>query len=94
MTAIDSTINNKIIKLHNDFGNKMIFYPLKKSDNPQPNIICLIVDSSLSLVIDIKDDSQENFEDSIGLATYSNVDSIVDTYISLFERSRIQTELL
>jgi len=34
MTAIDSTINNKIIKLHNDFGNKMIFYPLKKSDNP------------------------------------------------------------
>ena len=56
MTAIDSTINNKIIKLNNDFGNKMIFYPLKKSDNPQPNIICLIVDSSLSLVIDIKDD--------------------------------------
>jgi len=93
MTSIDSTINNKIIKLNNDFGNKMIFCPLKKSDD-QPNIICLIVDSSLSLVIDIKYDSQENFEDSIGLATYSNVDSIVDTYISLFERSRIQTELL
>ena len=48
-----------------------------------------IVDSSLSLVIDIKDDSQENFEDSAGLATYSNV----DTYKSLFERSCIQTEL-
>ena len=94
MTSIDSTINNKIIKLNNDFGNKMIFCPLKKSDD-QPNIICLIVDSSLSLVIDIKYDSQENFKDSIGLAeTYSNVDSIVDTYISLFERSRIQTELL
>ena len=66
MTSIDSTINNKIIKLNNDFGNKMIFCPLKKSDD-QPNIICLIVDSSLSLVIDIKYDSQENFEDSIGL---------------------------
>jgi hypothetical protein len=94
LTSIDSTINNKIINLNNAFDNKSIFYPLKKSDNPQPNIICLIIDSSFSLVIDIKDDSHENFEDSIGLCTYSNVDSIVDTYVSLFERSRIQTELL
>lgn len=51
-----------------------------------PFIISLIVDESLSLVIDVKDDSQEIFEESIGLGTFTNIESTVDTYLSLFER--------
>jgi hypothetical protein len=46
----------------------------------------LIVDESLSLVVDIKDDSQETFEDSVGIGTYSNIGSTVETYISIFEK--------
>lgn len=55
-------------------------------------IIILIVDESLSLVIDIKDDTQENFEESIGLGTYTNIESTVNTYLSLFERGWYQAK--
>jgi hypothetical protein len=55
-------------------------------------IIILIVDESLSLVIDIKDDSQESFAESIGLGTYTNIESTVNTYLSLFERGWFQAK--
>ena len=58
----------------------------------RPFIIILIVDESLSLVIDIKDDTQESFEESIGLCTYTNIESTVNTYLSLFERGWFQAK--
>ena len=51
------------------------------------------MDESLSLVIDIKDDWQEIFENSLGIGKFSNIESTVDTYISLFEREWYQTQL-
>lgn len=58
-----------------------------------PNITALIVDTEMSMVVDIKDDSKETFEDSIGLSTYSNNESTVATYISIFETLWMQSEL-
>lgn len=55
-------------------------------------IIILIVDESLALVVDIKNDSEENIEDSIGMGTYTNIEPTVDTYLSLFERGWYQAK--
>jgi sugar-specific transcriptional regulator TrmB len=45
----------------------------------------LIVDQSLSLTVELNDDSIETSEEAIGLATYSNSEATVLSYLSIFE---------
>jgi len=59
----------------------------------QPNVTTLLVDMQYSLVVDIKDDSKENFEEAIGLSMYSNNESTIATYASIFETLWMQIEL-
>ena len=53
----------------------------------------LIVDKKVSLVMEIRDDSKVNFEEAIGLSTYSNSRAGVLSYLSLVENLWLQTEL-
>jgi sugar-specific transcriptional regulator TrmB len=54
----------------------------------------LIVDQSLCLTVELKDDSKETSSDeAIGLATYSNSEATVFSYVSIFENLWIQTQL-
>jgi signal transduction histidine kinase len=46
-----------------------------------------------SLVVELLDDSKENIEEAIGLATYSNSRSTVLSYASIFESLWKQSEL-
>jgi hypothetical protein len=54
-------------------------------------ITTFIVDSAFSLAVEVKDngdgdgDAKEGFEESIGMATYSNSQSTVDSYSTIFE---------
>ena len=59
-----------------------------QSNNPT----LLIVDQSLSLTVELVDDTKEISEDAIGLATYSNIDSTAFAYISIFENLWMRTE--
>lgn len=59
----------------------------------QTNIITLIIDQTISLSIDINDDTKETFKESIGLATYSNSESSVSSCASIFESLWIASEL-
>ncbi|TLX81510.1 MAG: hypothetical protein E6L00_06250 [Thaumarchaeota archaeon] len=59
----------------------------------QTNIITLIIDQAISLSIEINDDTKETFEESTGLATYSNSESNVSSCASIFESLWIQSEL-
>lgn len=59
----------------------------------QTNIITLIVDQSLSLSIEINDDSSNSFEQANGKAAYSNIESNVSSCASIFESLWIQSEL-
>lgn len=59
----------------------------------QTNIITLIIDQAISLSIEINDDTKETFEESTGLATYSNSESAVSSCASIFESLWIQSEL-
>lgn len=86
---IDTSVEKIIEKYGKDF-NKIKYHILGKPAHS--SIISLIVDESLLLVVDIKDDSQEIFEDSVGLGTYSNIESTVDTYLSIFEKAWYQTK--
>ncbi|MDR4489451.1 MAG: HAMP domain-containing sensor histidine kinase [Candidatus Nitrosocosmicus sp.] len=58
------------------------------------NSIILVIDRKESLVIEIKDDTKEEFVDSVGFATYSNSRATVLSYVSIFESFWNQSELV
>jgi two-component system sensor histidine kinase VicK len=53
----------------------------------------LLVDRKVSLVMELRDDSKQTFDEAIGLSTYSNSRSGVLSYVSIFESLWMQTEL-
>jgi two-component system sensor histidine kinase VicK len=60
---------------------------------PGTHATILVVDRKVSLVMEIKDDSKTDFEDAIGLSTYSISKAGVLSYVSIFESLWKQTEL-
>jgi hypothetical protein len=71
-------------------GRSITFHPILKSTF-QTKITALIVDSIYSLTVEMKDEV-ESFDESVGLATYSNSESNIDTYTSIFETLWMQNE--
>lgn len=59
----------------------------------QTRMTILVVDMMYSLVVELKSDSEEDSEQAIGLATYSNSKSTVLSYISIFDALWKQSEL-
>jgi lipoate synthase len=59
----------------------------------QNKLTTLVVDQSLCLTVELKDDSRETSDEAIGLATYSNSEATVFSYVSIFENLWIQTQL-
>jgi two-component system sensor histidine kinase VicK len=53
----------------------------------------LVVDQASSLTVELKDDSNEDPSEAMGLATFSNSDSTVLAYVSIFENMWMQSEL-
>jgi two-component system, OmpR family, sensor histidine kinase VicK len=59
----------------------------------QTKVTILIVDKKYSMTIELKDDTKQTSNEAIGLATYSNSQSTVLSYASIFESLWTQTEL-
>jgi signal transduction histidine kinase len=59
----------------------------------QTRVTILIVDKKYSLAVELKDDTKQTSNEAIGLATYSNSQSTVLSYASIFESLWTQTEL-
>jgi len=60
----------------------------------QNKLTTLVIDQNLCLTVELKDDTREETSDeAIGLATYSNSEATVFSYISIFENLWIQTQL-
>ena len=60
------------------------------------NVTTIIVDNEFSIAIEINDDANnknKSFSESIGMATYSNSQSTVLSYASIFETLWVQAEL-
>jgi hypothetical protein len=56
-------------------------------------ITTFVVDQTFSLAMEVSDDSKNNLATATGLSTYSNSESTVFTYYSMFENLWIQAEL-
>lgn len=54
----------------------------------------LVVDNKISLVMEIKDDSKDNFFEAVGLSIYSNSKAGILSHITMFENLWRQTELI
>ena len=67
-----------------------IRYPEKSL---QTKITTFVIDSEFSIAIEVKNDSKKSLYEAIGLATYSNSDSTVFSYISIFETHWTEAEL-
>jgi two-component system, OmpR family, sensor histidine kinase VicK len=56
-------------------------------------VITIIADKELSLVMELKNDSKETSNEALGLFMYSNSESTVLSYASIFETLWIQSEI-
>ena len=59
----------------------------------QTKITILVVDEAYCLTIEMRDSSARTFDEAIGLATYSNSESTVSSYVSIFENLWMRTEV-
>jgi two-component system, OmpR family, sensor histidine kinase VicK len=59
----------------------------------QTKVTIIIVDRKYSLAVELKDDTKQTPIEAIGLATYSNSQSTVLSYVSIFESLWTQMEL-
>ena len=89
----DSLVPVEIEKLRRNWAT-MDIQPLQT--DLQTMLLLIVVDKTLSLAIELKDnveDLHDLHDTIIGLATYSNSESTVLTYASIFENQWIQREL-
>ena len=59
----------------------------------QTKLTNLLVDQASPLTVELKDDSNEDPSEATGLATYSNSEATVFSYVSIFENLWIKTQL-
>jgi signal transduction histidine kinase len=59
----------------------------------QTRITIVLVDKRECVIVELKDDAEDNSYNAAGLTTYSDSKSIVSSYISIFENFWKQTEL-
>jgi hypothetical protein len=84
--SVAKTIQNKIRKTHLPITIQYIRKPL------HAKITILVTDESVSLAIEVADDAKKTFEESIGIAIYSNNESTVSSSLSIFETLWIQSK--
>ena len=89
---LDRVNSREPINLDYSAGDRISVVLLEESEL-QPKIINMIIDNEYSLAVELEDDSALDLTGAIGFATYSNSDSTVSTYLSIFETLWIQAEL-
>jgi signal transduction histidine kinase len=66
---------------------------IEQMTGPQPRSTILVVDGKFSLILELKDDSKDNFMEAIGPSIYSSSFSSVSSYVTIFENLWQQSEL-
>jgi two-component system, OmpR family, sensor histidine kinase VicK len=84
---------NKLLQNFKEEDGKPISIEYRNKKVGQAKITILVVDNTYSLTIEMKDSLAKSFDEALGLATYSNSESTVSTYLSIFESLWIQSEL-
>jgi len=76
-----------------DHCNNIYIKYIVEERSPDTQAIILIVDRKVSLVVELSDDTKDNFYEAIGLSAYSDNKAAVLSYVSLFENLWKQSEL-
>ena len=97
MVPSHKSIEQTIIHLkQNDHNNDNIdirYIEQTGTNTAENKTTILIVDRKVSLVIELKDDYKEVFEEAIGFSIYSNSQTAVSSYVAIFNNLWVQTEL-
>src|SRR5687767_8793340 len=90
LVPMDNKIKNEMIEQLKTLG-------IGIRDNRRPllaKLTNLVVDNKFSLIVELKDGTREKTrrrnEEAIGLATYSNSESTVSSFVSIFKTLCIQ----
>jgi signal transduction histidine kinase/ActR/RegA family two-component response regulator len=76
-----------------DHSNNIYIKYIVEERSPDTQATILIVDRKVSLVIELSDDTKDNFYEAIGISAYSDNKAAVLSYVSLFENLWKQSEL-
>ena len=93
MPASGSTNNlfDKTFQKAQEYPSKIGIRYIQQMSETKATI--LVVDRKESLVMELRDDSKDTFEEAIGLSTYSNSKAGVLSYVAIFDNLWEQTEL-
>jgi hypothetical protein len=80
--TIQKNIRQKKLAINVQFIKKLL----------QTKITTLVIDQSLSLAIEVNDDTKKTFQEATRIAIYSNNESTVSSCLSIFETLWIQSE--
>ena len=97
MVPSHKSIEQRIVHLkqndHNDDNIDIRYIEQTGTNTAENKTTILIVDRKVSLVIELKDDYKEVFEEAIGFSIYSNSQTAVSSYVAIFNNLWVQTEL-
>ena len=92
LTPFDSEIRSRTEELGDAKGRpRLVIRELHPGSYTTMSI--LMIDSTYSLAVEVRDDTKKTSIEAIGFATYSNSSATVNTYISIFETLWKQVQL-
>jgi len=89
LTPVDDMIKKTIVEILKE--QQIDIRYLEQS--LQTKVTIIVVDRRLSLAIELKDDTKDDSYEATGLATYSNSESTISSYASVFETLWRQVDL-
>jgi two-component system, OmpR family, sensor histidine kinase VicK len=84
LTPVDNQIMQIIAELKKVVSGLDI-RALNESTESNNRVTIVLADRKECLIVDIKDDKKDNVYEAAGLSIYSNVKSIVSSYLAIFE---------
>jgi two-component system, OmpR family, sensor histidine kinase VicK len=84
LTPVDKQIMQTIEELRKVIS-ELDIRALNESTESNNRVTIVLADRKECLIVDIKDDKKDNVYEAVGLAIYSNVKSIVSSYLAIFE---------
>jgi two-component system sensor histidine kinase VicK len=87
----DKLTDHAVQTLRQDYPDHISIRYIEKAVGTKATI--LVVDNRFSLVMELKDDSKQTFDEAIGLSTYSDSKAGVLSYAAIFEKLWQQSEL-
>ena len=84
LTPVDNQIMQIIAELKKVVSGLDI-RTLNESTESNNRVTIVLADRKECLIVDIKDDKKDNVYEAAGLSIYSNVKSIVSSYLAIFE---------